>query len=48
MDKMQNDTKYDIAIAGIQSELNIRDTFQRQWGILFFLKDSNYKTYQVQ
>jgi hypothetical protein len=36
LEQMRNDTKYDIAIAGINSELTIRDTFQRQWGNSIF------------
>jgi hypothetical protein len=44
MEQLRGDTRYEIAIAGINSELTLRDTFQRQWGESVFpegLKLSN-------
>jgi hypothetical protein len=32
MEQLRADTQYDLAVASIQSELTLRDTFQRQYG----------------
>jgi hypothetical protein len=32
MEQLRADTRYDLAVASIQSELTLRDTFQRQYG----------------
>jgi hypothetical protein len=32
IEQLRGDTRYDLAVAGINSELTLRDTFQRQWG----------------
>jgi hypothetical protein len=36
VEQLQNDTRYDIAIAGINSELTLRDTFHRHMGSSVF------------
>jgi hypothetical protein len=36
IEQMRGDTRYDLAVAGINSELTLNDTFQRQWGQLVF------------
>jgi hypothetical protein len=32
IEQLRGDTQYDLAVASINSELTLRDTFQRQWG----------------
>jgi hypothetical protein len=36
MEQLRADTRYDLAVASIQSELTLRDTFQRQYGASVF------------
>ena len=36
MDQMRSDTRYDIALASINSELTMKDTFTRQYGVTQF------------
>jgi hypothetical protein len=36
MEQLRGDTRYEIALAGINSELTLRDTFQRQYGNSLF------------